>query len=57
MAEVLKSSWVSQPEDIAKAIWEAVRKKQSEVVVGPVMLATEIYRLFPNLVQFMMSKR
>lgn len=57
MAEVLKSSWVSQPEDIAHAIWDAVRKKQAEVVVGPAMLATEVYRLFPNLVQLIMSKR
>ncbi len=38
-------------------IWNAVKNKQSEVVVGPAVLATETYRLFPGLVQFMMGKR
>ncbi len=34
-----------------------VKNKQSEVVVYLAVLATETYRLFPGLVQFMMGKR
>ncbi|NET26710.1 SDR family oxidoreductase [Okeania sp. SIO1I7] len=56
MNSVLTSSFVSQPKDIAEAIWNAVKNNQSEVVVGPAVLATETYRLFPGLVQFMMGK-
>ncbi|MGB3509354.1 MAG: SDR family NAD(P)-dependent oxidoreductase [Microcoleaceae cyanobacterium] len=56
MNSVLASNFVSQPKDIAEAIWNAVKNQQSEVVVGPATLATESYRLFPGLVQFMMGK-
>lgn len=52
----LASTWVSQPEDIAQAIWNAVEKKQSEVVVGPAVLATETYRLFPGLMQLILNQ-
>jgi len=55
MAEALKSGFVSQPEDIAKAIWDGVRKRKDEVVVGPTSLATEAYRLFPQLVEFALT--
>ncbi len=54
MESALTSSFVSQPEDIAKAIWEAVHKKQSDTVVGLTSIATEAYRLFPGFMQFMM---
>lgn len=57
MNSLLKSGWISQPEDIAKAIWDAVKKKKSEVVVGPAFLATEAYRLFPGFLQFIMGAR
>ena len=53
MSELLKSSWVSQPEDIANAIWKALRNRQGEVVVGPVVLATEAYRLLPKAVEWL----
>lgn len=56
MTQMLQSSIVSQPEDIAKAIWEAVSQKQTDIVVGPAVVATEAYRLFPRLVQFIMGK-
>ncbi|NEP15519.1 MAG: SDR family oxidoreductase [Leptolyngbya sp. SIO4C1] len=52
MANMLKSSWVSQPEDIAQAIWQAVVHKRSETVVGPATLATEAHRLFPGLTRW-----
>ncbi|MCL1465071.1 SDR family oxidoreductase [Argonema galeatum] len=56
MSKLLESSWVSKPEDIANAIWDAVQNKRSEVVVGPTFLATEAYRLFPGLMQWVMSQ-
>lgn len=57
MSEMLKSNWVSQPEDIAKAIWDAVKNKRSDVTVGPAFLASEAYRLFPGLMQWAMQQR
>ena len=56
MAQMLDSSWVSQPEDIAKAVWKAVRHRQNEVVVGPAVVATELNRLFPQLTQWALAK-
>ncbi|MDY6938257.1 MAG: SDR family oxidoreductase [Cyanobacteriota bacterium] len=53
MSDLLKSSWVSQPEDIAKAIWKAIENRQGEVVVGSAVLATEAYRLFPKAVEWL----
>lgn len=52
----LASTWVSQPEDIAQAVWNAVENKQNEVIVGPAVLATEIYRLFPGLMQWILNQ-
>lgn len=56
MNSALESSIVSQPKDIAEAVWDAVKNKKSEVVVGPIILATETYRLFPGLLQLIMTK-
>ncbi|MEL7034215.1 MAG: SDR family oxidoreductase [Cyanobacteria bacterium J06592_8] len=56
MESVLGSSIVSQPEDIAEAIWDAVNQKKSDTVVGLATIATEAYRLFPGLMQFMISQ-
>lgn len=56
MSEMLKSNWANQPEDIAKAIWDAVKNKRSEVTVGPAFIAAEAYRLFPGLMQWAMEK-
>lgn len=56
MAQLLESSWVSQPEDIAQAVWKAVMQKQAEVVVGPAAIATELNRLFPQLTQWALAK-
>ena len=56
MNSVLESNFVSQPKDIAEAIWNVYKNNQSEIVVGPAVLATETYRLFPGLTQFLMGK-
>lgn len=56
MQEALKGAWVSQPEDIAKAVWEAVNAGRSEIVVGAASVATEAYRLLPGVMQWMMGQ-
>ncbi|TAF51372.1 MAG: SDR family oxidoreductase [Oscillatoriales cyanobacterium] len=56
MSQMLKSPAANQPEDIAKAIWDAVNNKRAEVTVGPAFLASEAYRLFPGLMQWAMEK-
>ena len=56
MTQLLQSSWVSHPADIAEAVWKAVKQRQNEVVVGPVAIATELNRLFPQLTQWALSK-
>ncbi|MGQ9836615.1 MAG: SDR family oxidoreductase [Cyanobacteriota bacterium] len=50
MKQALESFWVSQPQEVAEAIWEAVRGFKSEVVVGMAQWAVGAYTLFPNLV-------
>lgn len=56
MAQTLQSGWVSQPEDIANAVWKAVEQQQAEVVVGPAAIATELNRLFPQLTQWALGR-
>jgi short-subunit dehydrogenase len=54
LTETLNANWVSQPEEIAAAVWHAVRDRRSEIVVGPTAIATEAYRLAPGLVSWAM---
>jgi short-subunit dehydrogenase len=56
LESALKSTWVSQPQDIARAIWQVVEQQRSEVIVGPVVLATEAYRLLPAAVQWLLGQ-
>ena len=37
---LVQAPWVSRPEDIADAIWNAVRDGKSEVIVGQPLTAT-----------------
>ncbi len=55
MNQVLQSPLVSQPEDIAQGIWDALQHQRSEVVVGPTVIATQTYRWFPDLITWMMK--
>ncbi|MEM8830560.1 MAG: SDR family oxidoreductase [Cyanobacteria bacterium P01_G01_bin.19] len=51
MKQILTSPLVSQPEDVAKAIWDAVKHSQAEVVVGTAKVPTFLHRLFPGITQ------
>ncbi|MGF1537116.1 MAG: SDR family NAD(P)-dependent oxidoreductase [Elainellaceae cyanobacterium] len=55
MQDALSSAIASKPEDIAKAIWHAVNKGQTETVVGPTAIATEAYRLLPGVLQWVLQ--
>jgi len=49
---ILKAPVVEKPEDVAKAIWDAVKHKKSEVLVGSANIGTTVNRLFPGLMQW-----
>ncbi len=51
MKQMLSSPLASQPEDVAKAIWDAVKHPQAEVVVGSAKVPTFLHRLFPGITQ------
>ena len=55
MTQMLSSPLASQPEDVAKAIWNVVKHPQAEVVVGSAKVPTFFNRLFPGLTQGMMQ--
>jgi NADP-dependent 3-hydroxy acid dehydrogenase YdfG len=57
MNRAIASSWASQPEEIAAAIWDALKQGKDEAIVGPAWMATEAYRLFPGAVQWAMSSQ
>ena len=51
MKQILSTPFVSQPEDVAKAIWYAVKSPQAELVVGMAKVPTLLHRLFPSITQ------
>jgi short-subunit dehydrogenase len=54
--QILKVPVVEKPEDVAKAIWNAVESKQSEVLVGSANLSAATHSLFPGLMQWLSRK-
>jgi short-subunit dehydrogenase len=56
MAQMLESPLASQPEDVAKAIWDVVRHPQAEVVVGSAAVATATYRFAPGLMNWILQR-
>ena len=55
MKKMLDSPLASKPEDVAKAIWHAVKHPQAEVVVGSAKVPAFFNRLFPGITQGMMQ--
>ena len=55
MKQILSSPLASQPEDVAKAIWDAVKHSQAEVIVGSAKMLTFLHRLFPGITQGMLQ--
>lgn len=56
MQEMLASPFASQPEDVAKAIWDVVKHPQAEVVVGTAAVATATYRFAPGLMNWIFQR-
>lgn len=56
LEDILKNPVVEKPEDVAKAIWDAVDHKRSEVLVGSANISSFAYRLFPQLMQWVSRK-
>lgn len=56
MQQLLKSPLTSQPEDVAKAIWDVVKHPQAEVIVGTAAAATATYRFAPALMNWILQR-
>ena len=50
--QVLSTPVVEKPEDVAKAIWDAVKNQRFEVLVGTANVSKAAYGLFPGLMQW-----
>ncbi len=55
MQSVLDSWFVSQPEDIATAIWQALVSGQTDVVVGAAQVATSAYCVVPEMIESLLQ--
>lgn len=53
MRNAIKTPFLEKPEDVANAIWKAVKDRQSDVLVGTTNAAQFIYNLFPGVMQSM----
>ncbi|MBD2541123.1 SDR family oxidoreductase [Coleofasciculus sp. FACHB-SPT36] len=53
---VLSTPVVEKPEDVAKAIWEAVKHQRAEVLVGSANLSKASYNMFPGFMQWVFRK-
>ena len=49
---MFKNPLVEKPENVANAIWDAVKNKKPEVMVGSANLSQALYRLFPGLIKW-----
>ena len=56
MENILKSPLASQPQDVAKAIFDVIEHPQREVVVGTGAIATSLYSLAPSLSQWLLQQ-
>jgi short-subunit dehydrogenase len=54
--QVLDTPIIEKPEDVAQAVWDAVKQKRTEVVVGSANLSAGINRLFPSLMQWLLRQ-
>lgn len=54
--KILDVPVVEKPDDVAEAVWKAVKHKHAEVLVGSAQLSVQSQRLFPSLMQWVMRK-
>jgi len=56
VSQIVGTPVIEKPEDVAKAVWEAVKHKRNEVIVGSANLSAASNQFFPNLVQWVLRK-
>ncbi|HTL89766.1 MAG TPA: SDR family oxidoreductase [Leptolyngbya sp.] len=56
LEQVLSAPVIEKPEDVAKAIWEAVKHQKTEVMVGSAGASFASSRLFPGFLQWIMRR-
>jgi short-subunit dehydrogenase len=54
--QIVQIPLVETPEDVAKAIWNAVEHQKAEVLVGSANLAAAAHSLFPSAMQWIFRK-
>ncbi|MBD2463879.1 SDR family oxidoreductase [Oscillatoria sp. FACHB-1407] len=54
--QLLEVPFVEKPEDVVKAVWEAVTQNRDEVVVGSAKISLASHNFLPGIVQWMMRK-
>jgi short-subunit dehydrogenase len=54
--KALKIPVLENPEDVAKAIWDAVKHQHSDVLVGSAKVSKASYQLFPGFMQWVFRK-
>lgn len=54
--QILQVPIVEKPEDVAKAIWNAVKHQRSDVLVGSANVSNASYKLFPGLMQWIFRR-
>lgn len=52
LEQVLSVPVVEKPEDVAKAIWDAVKNKKAEVLVGSANVSKATYNIVPGFMQW-----
>lgn len=52
LEQILSTPVVEKPEDVAQAIWNAVKHQRSDVMVGSANISKAAYNLFPGIMQW-----
>jgi short-subunit dehydrogenase len=52
LENVVNNPVIEKPEDVANAIWDAVKNQKSEILVGSANFSQTLYKIFPGLVQW-----
>lgn len=52
LQQVVSVPIVEKPEDVAKAIWEAVKHQRDEIMVGSASVSKAAYNFFPGVMQW-----
>ncbi|OKH24328.1 SDR family NAD(P)-dependent oxidoreductase [Chroogloeocystis siderophila] len=54
--QVLSTPIIEKPEDVAEAVWEAVKHQREEIFVGSANVSKAAYGLFPGLMQLVFRR-